>query len=329
MAVESSVGIEETTTGHDELRWHRIRVRCVVGYFALLALFLFLVGVPSERVTLLLWTLAGLSIRCVGRGWRSVGRVLLDWLPFSAVLVAYDYTRSIADDVGIATHVWAPIDADRWLAHGTVPTVFLQQHFYTPGITHWYDGAATLVYTSHFLATPIIAVVLWVRNRQRWAGFIGRIVALSLGALVCYVLYPAAPPWYASQEGVIPPVFRLSSRGWYELHLAHAGSVLAGAQASANAVAAMPSLHTATATVVALYLVKRCHLWGKVLCALYPLAMGCALIYTGEHYLVDILFGYAYGGLVMLAARPVQRAWTRWGDRRIASAGTPDPYAPF
>ena len=32
---------------------------------------------------------------------------------------------------------------------------------------HWYDALITLVYTSHFLATPVLAAVLWLRDRTR------------------------------------------------------------------------------------------------------------------------------------------------------------------
>ena len=66
--------------------------------------------------------------------------------------------------------------------------------------------------------------------------------------------------------------------------------------------AAMPSLHTAYATLAAGFFwfsVRRW--WQKVLLACYPLAMGFALLYGGEHYLVDEIAGVAYS-LVILAA---------------------------
>lgn len=313
MAVDSSIATETAERATvDDRRWHRIRVRIAVGYFVLLAAFIATVGVPSDREALLLFTLAGLGIRCVGRGWRSFRRVLLDWLPFTAMLIAYDYTRGFADHLGINTHLRAPADADEWLFGGTLPTAWLQQHLFSPGTTHWYDAVATLVYTSHFLATPVVAVVLWLRNRPAWLDFIVRVMALSLLGLLTYVIYPAAPPWLAARDGAIAPVVRLSSRGWLELHLSRAGNMLAGAQAGVNEVAAMPSMHTAVATVIALFLFGRSPWWGKVLCVLYPIAMGLALVYTGEHYVIDVLVGYAYGALLMALMPATQRSWRRW-----------------
>jgi membrane-associated phospholipid phosphatase len=288
-----------------------------VVYFIALILFSIFVGVPEDREGLLVWTVAGLGTQCLGRGWRSFLRILLDWLPFTAALVLYDYTRGIADNLGIATHVTGPITADLWLTGGTLPSYWMQQHLYHPGQPHWWDAVETLVYTSHFLVTPIAAVILWLRNRQQWLIFIGRIIALSFAGLLTYVIYPAAPPWYAARQGLIDPVVRISSRGWLELHWQHAGNLLASAQAQVNAVAAMPSLHTATATLVALYFIPRVRWWWKIPLAIYPFAMGWALVYSGEHYLIDLLFGYFYGIVITIASVYVQR----WWKRRKAAAG--------
>jgi len=296
----------------DERRWRLIRRLAAVVFFVALVLFSILVGVPEDREGVLVWTVVGLGTQCLGRGWRSFLRVLLDWLPFTAALVAYDYTRGLADKIGIATHVIAPVHADLWLGHGTMPSVWLQQHLYHPGQVHWWDAAETLIYTSHFLATPIVAVILWVRNRHQWLIFITRIVALSFAGLVTYILYPMAPPWYAARHGLMPPVVRISSRGWLELHWQHAGNLLQSAQAQVNDVAAMPSLHTATATLIALYFFPRIkHWWLKIPVALYPFAMGWALVYSGEHYLVDLLFGYVYGILITVGSVYVRRWWQR------------------
>ena len=35
-------------------------------------------------------------------------------------------------------------------------------------------------------------------------------------------------------------------------------------------------------------------MWARALLAAYPIAMAFALVYTAEHYLVDILLGWGY-----------------------------------
>ena len=310
--------IEVTEVEVRERRWRRIRRRTAAAYCAILSLFVLLVGIPTDREGLVLWIVAGLGIRCLGRGWRSFGGVLLDWLPFTAVLVVYDYTRGFADGLGMPIHVHGPINADLWMFHGVLPTQWMQQHFYTPGVVHWYDAAVTLVYTSHFVATPVVAAVLWLRNRREWARFISRVIALAFVGVSVYILYPAAPPWLASRDGVIDPVARLTSRGWTELGLNHAGQVLSKGQAAVNLVAAMPSLHTAYATLIALFFIRRVRWWWRIPLACYPMAMGAALVYSGEHYAVDVFFGWATGVAVIIAAAVVERPLVA---RRLARAG--------
>ena len=47
-----------------------------------------------------------------------------------------------------------------------------------------------------------------------------------------------------------------------------------------------------------------------MLLALYPVAMLFALVYTAEHYVVDILLGWVYCVVAFLAVN--------WGARRLA-----------
>ena len=298
----------------DERRWHRVRQGAAVAYVVALVVVVALAGVPTDRGSLLIIVLAGIGIPCLGRGWRAFGRALLDWLPFTAVLVLYDVSRGIADGLGMPLHVSDVAAVDRDLFGGTVPTVWLQQHFLDPGSPHWYDALATLIYTSHFIATPVVAAVLWLRSRDAWKAFATRVIVLSLAGFVTYVLFPAAPPWYAAREGVIEPVIRGSSRGWLWLHVNHAGNLLSEGQAAANPVAAMPSLHTAFATLIALYVASQLRSRWRYLVVLYPLAMGLALVYLGEHYVVDLVAGVVYALGVHFAIN----AWTRRRARTVS-----------
>jgi membrane-associated phospholipid phosphatase len=219
--------------------------------------------------------------------------VLIDWIPFTIVLYIYDYSRGLARWIGLPLHMSDVAAADRDV-FGVIPTVWLQQHFFTPGSPHWYDAAATLVYTTHFLATPIVAAVFWLRNRALWLAFITRVIALSIAGLLTYLLFPAAPPWYAAREGVIGPVVRGSARGYLWLHLNHAGNLLTAGQGSSNNIAAMPSLHTAFATLIALFIGRQIHSRWRYLFVLYPILMGISLVYLGEHYVVDVVAGVVY-----------------------------------
>lgn len=299
------------------LPWSRIRWTLAAAYGVVLGVFVATVGVPTERLSLFAWILAGLSIGCVGRGWRSVAGMVRDWLPFLGILVLYDLTRGLADTLGMPVHISDLAAAESWLFGGTLPTVWLQSHLVQPGEWGlsggggWWHVVVTAVYVSHFLVTPIVAAVLWLRDRRRWLNFTAHVVGVALLGVATYILVPGAPPWYAAGEGVIPPVKRLSGLGWDVVGLNGAGSLLDQGQAKVNLVAALPSLHTAYAVLVLLFFWPVLNRLGRTMLACYPLLMGLILVYSGEHYVIDVLLGWVCAGIVAVSVVMIRRAWQR------------------
>jgi membrane-associated phospholipid phosphatase len=242
--------------------------------------------------------------------WKQHLLFLRDWLPIALLLVVYNVSRGYADAL-FAPHITALIDADKAMLGGHVPTVWLQQHLYHPGHVQWWEVAVSLVYVSHFLTVPTVAVILWLRSRPQWARYMRRWFTLSVAGLVTYFLYPAAPPWWASLHGYLPePVARISTAGWNAIGLHSAGNTLNALQVEAsNPVAAMPSLHTAYAMMaVAFFLPVVRKRWWPVLLA-YPLAMTFTLVYSGEHYVIDVLVGWLYVAATFLFVGMAERLW--------------------
>jgi len=265
-------------------------------------------GMPTDRVVLLGWVLTGLVAHAAVDGWRRILRLLAEWLPVAALLLAYDATRGLADGLGMPVHVAELADADRWLGGGVLPTVWLQQTLEAD----WWKALAALVYGSHFVVTPLLLCVLWLRNRQLWGRYVRMVLALSAAGLATYVLYPAAPPWLAAKDGVIEPVRRLSATGWDVLGLPHAGALLADSQGQVNQVAAVPSLHTAFAVLTCLVLLPVARrAWQRAALVGYAVLMPLVLVWAGEHYVVDTLLGAAYAAAVVVLAVPARRAFRR------------------
>jgi hypothetical protein len=259
-------------------------------------------GLPTDRVVLLGWALTGLVAYAAADGWRRIVRLLAEWLPVAVLLLAYDATRGLADGLGMPVHVTEPAAVDRWLGAGVLPTVWLQQAL----DADWWKAVAALVYGSHFVVTPLLLAVLWVRDRRLWGRYVRMVLALSAAGLATYVLYPAAPPWLAAKEGVIEPVRRLSATGWDVLGLPHAGALLADSQGQVNQVAAVPSLHTAFAVLTCLVLLPVARrTWQRVALVGYAVLMPLVLVWAGEHYVVDTLLGAGYAVVVVLALRLV------------------------
>jgi hypothetical protein len=216
----------------------------------------------------------------------------------------------------VPVHVTEPAAADRWLGNGVLPTVWLQQHW----AADWWAALASLVYSSHFVVTPVVLAVLWLRDRTRWVGYARLVLGLSAAGLVTYVLYPAAPPWLAARDGVIEHVDRISSSGWAVLGLPKAGALLHSGQGQVNAVAAVPSLHTAFAVLTCLVLLPVArHLWQRVLLVAYAVLMPLVLVWSGEHYVVDTLLGAVYAGAVWVLV-PRVGALVRRGRQEVPVA---------
>jgi membrane-associated phospholipid phosphatase len=200
------------------------------------------------------------------------------------------------------------IDFDKTVFFGEVPTEWLQDRLYEPGVVHWWDVAFTLIYTSYFIVPFALAGYFWARDRLAFQRFTRRFVTICLAGLATYILFPAAPPWLAADWGALEEVHRTTGSGWEVIGFGTA-SLFSRGQAGSNMVAAVPSLHTALVTLVAFFLWGRVRPWARPLLLLYPLAMGLTLMATGEHYFFDVVFGWIYAGAVMAA-------WSWWERRR-------------
>lgn len=328
------------TSFSSRVSWDMVRWGVVGLYFATLAAFCVTFGVPMDRVGLTLWIIAGLSAFCVGKGWRAWGRMMLDWLPFQGILLAYDYSYGAAsyfsggfvggfpqegahNRVGMPLHVTFPVDLDTWMFGGHLPSQWLQEHLNNGvGQAPWWTIFVTLCYCSHFMVSPIVAAVLWVRKRSMFRAWAALLVALAVAGITTYFLFPMSPPWLASQQGYIhaPQVLRLSGQGWAWLDFHGAAQVLGDAQHRSNPVAAMPSLHMATATLVVGFFWFSARRWVRPLLLLYPALMAFSLTYSGEHYVTDEIAGVAYAAILLAAWRVLHRRPLHL-PRRFGGAG--------
>lgn len=265
-------------------------------------------GIPVQRELVIAWVCGALAITSLGRPPRQLLQLVIDWMPIVLVLVAYDFTRGAADTFGIPVNYTEMIDFDKAVFFGETPTEWLQAQLYEPNVVHWYDVAFTLIYTSYFIVPFAVLGYLWARDHPAFIRFAKRLVTLALAGLATYILFPAAPPWMAGEMGLLEEIHRTTGKGWEVLGVGTAGWFSKG-QNLGNPTAAMPSLHTAFCALVAFFLWSRVRRRWRPLLLAYPLAMGLALMATGEHYFLDVILGFAYAGLVMAG-------WGWWEKRR-------------
>jgi hypothetical protein len=242
------------------------------------------------------------------------------WAYVAAYKTPHDDEHAQAERVLIAY----PIVADRILGLGELPTVRLQRAFARTGSDgpRWRALDHVLVWTHwSWFAVPHGAVAyLLLRHPRRFARAATITYAVfNLGAIF-YWFAPTAPPWYAAGadertgQGAREVRRMMVEYGewfwkdrWSPLY-----SVFGG-----NPLAAMPSLHFATSVMAALLLAEVGPLPGAAGFA-YTAALGFALVYLGEHYVVDLLAGVALTAAVRRAA-PAFAPLARRVSRSVAA----------
>ncbi len=282
-------------------------------------------GIPFDRERLALWIVGALCVTCVGRPWRVAVGLVIDWVPFIGVFAVYDYSRGLADAVGMPLQVRPQIDLEKVLFVGQIPTVWLQEHLYTRGVVRWWDVLVAICYVTHFFAPLVVAGVLWARNRVEFHHFVSRLMTVSFTGVLMFVLFPSAPPWMASRRGEIGPVSRIATAGWSRVGLHSAASLVHKGQATFNTVAAIPSLHAAYAALIAAFFWRRVPARWRALLLVHPAAMLFTIVYGGEHYVVDALIGYLLvWGAFVLCGR-IERWWVARRDQDQARTTTVVP----
>jgi len=218
-----------------------------------------------------------------------------------AYFAHYDMVDDDAEAMQRRLKVRYPIDADRRLALGMLPTHRLQLLLGRPGRVLPWDYALSVVHWSWFFVPHGTLAYLLVRHRELYPRSATLMAACFDLGCVIYWAVPTAPPWWAAQSGATAPVRRIMAevgeRVWKRLWgpLYHS---LEG-----NPFAAMPSLHFGTSVMAARVLEGVGPKHGAVGWT-YALTLGFGLIYLGEHYVVDLIAGFALAeGIVRAAPR--------------------------
>ncbi len=236
---------------------------------------------------------------------RSRGRdVAACALQMWAYVAAYKYPHDDPEAQRARVHIRYPIVADRILGLGELPSARLQRVLSRSGIDgpEWraLDRVLVWAHWSWFMVPHGSLLYILMRRPDGFPrAAVMTYAVFDIGASV-YWLVPTAPPWYAAEmageETAAPPAVRRMMveygehfwrDGWGSLY-----SVFGG-----NPFAAMPSLHFATSLMAAMLLAEVGPLAGALGIA-YSATLGFALVYLGEHYVVDLLAGAALTGVV-------------------------------
>jgi membrane-associated phospholipid phosphatase len=239
-------------------------------------------------------------------GTTFIGKTVIflkDWTPFLLFYLGYEFLRGLVPYVTAHAHIFPMINFDKFI-FGFIPSVKLQNLFYNPLQLHWYDYVAVTLYICHFVTPMIIGYYFWLKNRSFFKKYTFGILGVSYAAFITYIIFPAMPPWMASNFGYIPQIREVTGivmSHFFKTDLS-IPSILSFA--GGNPVAAMPSLHAAFPTMIFLFLYK----WNKKAgLAFIPYVLGVyfAVIYLGEHYFIDVLIGALYSVIVFFLVQKI------------------------
>ena len=305
-------------------RWRPVRLALFVVYGLTYAISFVRNGIIIDRVSVVISVVILLVIGQVGRPWYRWRQLATALVLYIAMWLAYDETRGAADRLGMPLQVESVRNIDRALFLGADPTVWLQRRFLSSDTARWYDVAASVVYATHFVLPVAVVAVLWLADRHQWVRFMRRLATVLLIACLSFVLLPTAPPWMAAggdrqiRLDALAPVVRPTGRGWSHLGLESFEATWETGRDWANRIAAMPSLHAALSLMIVVFFFPWVRSrWIRAVMLALPVAMGLSLVYLAEHWVVDIVAGWAVVGAAFAVWATIEH---RLRQRRAATS---------
>jgi membrane-associated phospholipid phosphatase len=257
----------------------------------------------------------GLSVAVRRSPRRDVGVVCLQMY---AYVTSYQMPNDDPERLRARVRMHYPVRIDRRIGLGELPGLRLQRAFARHEGEPLRAVEQALVWC-HWLWFGVphgTVAYLLLRRREQFPRGAAQIYAVFDLGLIGYWALPTAPPWFAAEQGVLGP----REPSMRRLMREHGQAVWKGAWGplydvlGGNPLAAMPSLHFATSVMAA-------HILGDVgraqgvLGWSYALTLGFALVYLGEHYVIDLIAGLAlaegvrrHGHRAAPAMRAVSRA---------------------
>ncbi|GIW04538.1 MAG: hypothetical protein KatS3mg059_1158 [Thermomicrobiales bacterium] len=244
------------------------------------------------------------------------------FLLYAAIWGAFHALRARADNSEYANQVSSLIlRLERVLFWGNVPSSWLQSHFYEKGHFHWYDYLLTGVYASFFIAPLVFAIATICMNRSLFYRYALALAALfSIGCMLFFAL-PTMPPWMASSLPWDPPphIERIAFQimGLVQAQFTgKAGETISALDA--NPSAAVPSIHTAVTMLFFLASRQYRRRW-QIVSLCYVVLMGIALVYLGEHSVLDVVAGILAAVAAWRISVAAVSRWHSWVPTRFPS----------
>ena len=208
---------------------------------------------------------------------------LKDWLPFITIFVSYEILSSVVGTIAQNNLHSGPNNLEMQL-FGQIPSLILQQTIRMPIL----DYAGAFFYSAYFFVPTVFAFILWKKSPANYWKYTVAFGVCTYGALITYLFYPVAPPWIA-----IPKVTQILTTS-VDASIGLPVYKWLFNLLNPDLYAAFPSMHSALPWLVFLFAFKAWR-WKALPVLALPVGTWFSAVYLGEHYVVDVLGGIAYG----------------------------------
>ena len=245
------------------------------------------------------------------------GSWIRDWAPFVVAFLLWDGLRALAGHVATSRVSPGGLVVDRALFGDPVPPVALQHAAAAVHLAGAADLLATVADLGHFPGIFALALVVWLKNRPAFTLYAEALFATAFTALVVFMIWPTAPPWFAAEQGdlaglrhVMNEVMTVRWSGFYD-------------SLDPNRFAALPSLHAALPLLGFLALRRLRSRLAWVALA-WTLLVWVSIVYLGEQYVADVPAGAGLAGAWWVAVthrRSVLVTLRAWRTRAAPQPG--------
>ncbi len=214
-----------------------------------------------------------------------------DWAVFLGAILLFDSLRglifALINRFELPVYMVYAIDWERAIVGGETLPEKLQRTLLEPGTIGPLAKLLVVVHTSHFLFFLFFGLLVWMVRSHDFGRFKLALVLLMYTGLAFYLAVPTVPPWMAAGAFEVMPAIRHVAGQVYNLNIPALQATF-----DTNPIAAMPSLHSAFPSLLAMIAL---HHFGRRgwLMPLYAGLVFLAVTCLGEHYLVDVLAGVA------------------------------------
>ena len=236
-------------------------------------------------------------------------------LPFFIFGISYDWMRVYPNYQLNPIDVQGLYEAEKSLFGFTaggemvIPCEYFAQHHCSLA-----DFFAGIFYLCWVPVPILFGLIIYLKGkRELYLRFAMVFLFVNLIGFAGYYIHPAAPPWYAMNYGFEPILNtpgNVAGLGRFDELLGC--TIFNGIYGrNANVFAAVPSLHAAYMVVALAYAIMgRCQKWLILLFAVIMVGIWWTAVYSGHHYIIDVLLGIACSLLGILL---FEKGLMKWG----------------